>query len=105
MLVTRDLRVHDNPALAAALVAADQVVPLFVLDPSLAAAAVPNRRRFLAESLADLRESLRARGGDLIIRSGDPVAQAIRLARQVDAVGIVLARDVSRYARRRERRL
>ena len=29
---TRDLRVHDNPMLAAALRGADHVVPLFVRD-------------------------------------------------------------------------
>jgi len=35
VLFTRDLRVHDNPALAAACANADRVVPLFVLDPVL----------------------------------------------------------------------
>jgi deoxyribodipyrimidine photo-lyase len=28
----RDLRVHDHPALTAALEAADQVIPVFVFD-------------------------------------------------------------------------
>jgi deoxyribodipyrimidine photo-lyase len=32
VLFTRDLRVADNPALAAACREADRVVPLFVLD-------------------------------------------------------------------------
>ena len=34
MLFTRDLRLHDNPALAAACAAAERVVPLFVFDPA-----------------------------------------------------------------------
>ena len=59
VVFTRDLRLHDNPALHQASVRARQVVPLFVMDPAIAAP--PNRARFLAESLADLRASLRAR--------------------------------------------
>ena len=104
VLLTRDLRVHDHPALATACAAFDQVVPLYVLDPTLAEVS-PNRTRFLHQSLADLREALRARGGDLVVRQGDPVAETIRLAAEVGAEGVGLSADVSRYARRRERRL
>ncbi|GIE32282.1 deoxyribodipyrimidine photo-lyase [Actinoplanes italicus] len=103
VLLTRDLRVHDNPALAAAC-AADRVVPLYVLDPTLADIS-PNRTRFLHQSLADLRGQFRERGGDLVVRHGDPVAEAIRAARDTGADTIHLAADVSGYARRRERRL
>ncbi|WP_370464095.1 deoxyribodipyrimidine photo-lyase [Micromonospora sp. AP08] len=35
VLLTRDLRVHDHPALASACSAFDRVVPLHVLDPAL----------------------------------------------------------------------
>jgi deoxyribodipyrimidine photo-lyase len=104
VLLTRDLRVHDHPALAAACANASQVVPLYVLDPTLADLS-PNRTRFLHQSLADLRSALRERGGDLVIRTGDPVAETIKLARSVDAEGVGLSADVSRYARRREQRL
>jgi deoxyribodipyrimidine photo-lyase len=103
VLFTRDLRVHDNPALAAASRAARQVVPLFVRDP--AAPTSPGRDRFLAESLRDLRDALQQRGGDLVIRRGDPVIETMKVARQVGAGGIALAADASAYARRRERRL
>jgi deoxyribodipyrimidine photo-lyase len=104
ILFTRDLRVHDHPALAAACANASHVVPLYVLDPTLAGLS-PNRTRFLHQSLADLRAALRERGGDLVIRTGDPVTEAIKLARSVDAEGIGLSADVSLYARRREQRL
>jgi deoxyribodipyrimidine photo-lyase len=104
VLLTRDLRVHDNPALAAAWANAERVVPLFVLDPKLTGISA-NRARFLLQALADLRESIRGRGGDLVVRSGDPVAETVKLAREVDAEGVALAADVSGYARRRERRL
>ena len=103
LLFTRDLRVYDNPALHAATVAADRVVPLFVLDPAVPTS--PNRQRFLLESLADLRRSLRERGGDLVVRRGDPVAETVAMARSVGASTVVLSADVSRYAVRRQRRL
>ena len=103
VLVTRDLRVHDNPALAGACASAEHVVPLFVVDPSLPAD--PRRRAFLAGSLVDMREALRERGGDLLVRHGDPVAQAMEVCGEVGATGLVVAEDVSNYAGRRQRRL
>ena len=72
VLFTRDLRLHDNPALAGACARARQVLPLFVVDPALTVP--PNRARFLADSLAVLRQEMRECGGDLVIRKGDPVA-------------------------------
>ncbi|WBB96770.1 MULTISPECIES: deoxyribodipyrimidine photo-lyase [unclassified Solwaraspora] len=104
VLFTRDLRVHDQPALATACATAEQVVPLFVLDPRLAGRSA-NRDRFLHQSLADLRATLRGLGGDLLIRRGDPVTETIRLAREVDADGVTVSADVSHYARDRQRRL
>src|SRR6187455_1520482 len=101
VLFTRDLRVHDNPALAGACANAERIVPLFVLDPHLRRLSA-NRARFLHQSLADLRETLRRLGGDLVVRTGDPVAEAIKLAREAGADGIALSADVSGYARRRE---
>ena len=46
VLFTRDLRVHDNPALATACANAERVVPLFVLDPKLSKLSA-NRSRFM----------------------------------------------------------
>jgi deoxyribodipyrimidine photo-lyase len=103
VLFTRDLRVRDNPALANACARARAVLPLFVVDPALAVP--PNRARFLAESLAALRRELRELGGDLVIRHGDPVAEAIGLATRAGAQAIVVAGDVTRYAARRGQRL
>ncbi|MEV4507961.1 deoxyribodipyrimidine photo-lyase [Dactylosporangium sp. NPDC049525] len=103
VLFTRDLRVHDNPALSAASRAAERVLPVFVHDPALRAG--DNRRRFLDGCLADLKASLRKRGADLAELRGDPVAEAVRVAKAVGAEGIGLADDVSGYARDREQRL
>jgi len=104
VLFTRDLRVSDNPALDLACRSARHVVPLFVLHDGLGFA-VPNRVRFLHDCLADLRASLRERGGELVIRRGDPVGEALRLADETGTDGLVLAGDVSAYARRRWQRL
>ncbi|MBW8481369.1 cryptochrome/photolyase family protein [Actinomadura parmotrematis] len=103
MLFTRDLRLHDNPAFAAAC-RAGTVVPLFVFDDALLSRS-PNRARFLLDALDDLRASLRARGGGLLLRRGDPAEEAVRVARQAGAGEIHLAGDVSGHASRRLARL
>ncbi len=107
VLFTRDLRVHDQAALATAAREAEHVVPLFVFDERLLAGrcAAPNRLAFLLDSLADLDRSLRERGGRLIVRRGDVVREALRLARASGAEAIFLSEDVSAYARAREARL
>ena len=106
-VLTRDLRVHDNPVLAAAAESARQVVPLFVHDAALAKtgfASAP-RTRFLQECLADLDAGLRRRGAALVVREGDLVTEVGRLAEEVDAASVHIAADVSGFAARRERRL
>lgn len=120
-LATRDLRVHDNPALAEAVAAAGgsaaaggpaaagspgapaRVVPLFVLDPAVPKPA--NRAAFLADALADLDASLRARGAALVVRAGDPAEEAVRSALAAGARTVCVAADVSAHATAREARL
>ncbi|HEX4212670.1 MAG TPA: deoxyribodipyrimidine photo-lyase [Candidatus Dormibacteraeota bacterium] len=106
VLLTRDLRVHDQPALAAACRAGRQV-PLFVLDPALLGGlhASPNRAAFLIECLADLDSSLRRMGGGLVLRRGDPVAEAMRVANAVGAAEIHLSADAGTHAAHRRIRL
>ncbi len=104
VLLTRDLRRIDNPALAAAARDLDEVLPLFVFDPRLLAGghASANRLTFLLESLEDLDRGL---GGGLVTRYGDPVETALRVAAEAGATVIDITGDVSGYARRREDRL
>ena len=104
VLFTRDLRVADHPALAGACVDAEQVVPLFVLDPALLDRSL-NRSRFLLECLHDLDASLTRLGGRLIIREGDVASEALRTAVETGATDIHLSGDVSAFARRRQERL
>jgi len=107
VLFTRDLRVHDQPALAAAVARAERVVPLFVLDDGLLRStfAAPNRLAFLLESLRDLDGELQAMGGGLMIRRGDTVREVVALAQAVGAGVVHASADVSAYAQRRQHRL
>jgi deoxyribodipyrimidine photo-lyase len=104
MLFTSDLRVHDQPALAAAVRAADELVPLFVADPGIARAGfdAPNRSAFLADCLESLDTALRERGGRLVIREGEVTEEVCRVVAETGAGTVHMAAGVSAYARRRE---
>jgi deoxyribodipyrimidine photo-lyase len=106
VLFNRDLRVHDHPALAEAA-EAERTVPLFVFDERLLGSrfAAPNRVAFMLEALRDLDERLRQMGARLFVRRGDPVQEAIAVARQCRATVIHVSGDWSAYARAREARL
>ena len=105
VLFTRDLRVHDQPALRAAAAEAETVVPLFVFDPGVLSSAGANRTAFLLDSLRDLDASLRERGGGLAVRRGDVVDETMRLAHELGAGAIFLSDDASAYASTRKERL
>ena len=101
----RDLRVHDHPALAAALAAGDPVVTVFCLDPRLLHGrhASGPRTQFLLECLEDLAGSLQRRGGGLIVRTGAPELVIPGLATELSASSVHLSDDVGPYAIRRDR--
>jgi deoxyribodipyrimidine photo-lyase len=75
--VRRDQRLSDNQALAAALHSAEQVIPVFVLDPVLLHAQDAGAKRvaFMLEGLRQLDADLHARGSRLTVRKGDPVEE------------------------------
>ena len=102
VVFTRDLRLHDHPALRTAA-RADAVVPLFVFDDAILRSRFnrPNRTRFLLESLAELDASLRARRGRLVTRTGDWVTEVVTAAREVGADAVHVSDDVTPYARGR----
>jgi deoxyribodipyrimidine photo-lyase len=103
-LFTRDLRLHDQPALAAAARDAEHVVPLFVREAGLLARS-DVRAGFLDGALADLDGGLRERGARLVVRHGDAADETARLARELGAGAVYASADVSAFARRREQRL
>ncbi len=98
----RDLRLGDNPALAAAA-GEGAVLPLFVFDPVLWDAAGPTRRAYLVRSLRSLDGSL---GGHLHIRlatTGRPVADVVAdVAAEAAAGSVHVAADFGPYGSARD---
>ena len=80
----QDLRLHDQPALAAAA-GEGPVVPVYILDDiSPGQWAIGGAQRWwLHHSLASLREALEARGSRLILRRGEAAAELARLAAEL----------------------
>jgi deoxyribodipyrimidine photo-lyase len=107
VLFNRDLRVHDHPALASAIRAADTVVPLFVFDGHILGGdfARPNRTKFLVDCVLALRAELEGRGGTIFVRRGDPVRETMELAATTGADAIYVTEDYSSYGLQRQDRL
>jgi deoxyribodipyrimidine photo-lyase len=99
MWFTRDLRLHDNPALRAALDDAEHVIPVFCFDDRILHGrhASGPRTQFMLERLAELDASLRERGARLVVRHGRPEEELPKLG--ADAIHCM--RDVTPFARRR----
>jgi deoxyribodipyrimidine photo-lyase len=104
--IRRDVRLHDNPALARACAGGGPVVPLFVLAPALLAGrhhgAATRRRGFLFAGLRALDDDLRARGARLVVRTGPPADVLDAIVRETRARAVVAEDDASPYARRRD---
>ncbi len=98
----RDLRLHDHPALLAAVQDASRVVPLFVLDPALWQPSGAVRRDWLVRSLRALDQAM---DGALVVRSGDPHQVVPTLADEVDAERVHVSADAGPYGRRRDERV
>lgn len=93
---------HDNEALSTASSESLSMLPVFLLDPrdfgrspsSGFDRTGPFRAAFLLESVKDLRNSLRARGSDLVVRVGRPETVLPELAKAVGADGVFAHREV-----------
>jgi deoxyribodipyrimidine photo-lyase len=102
----RDLRLNDNPALAAAC-EAKQTVPVFCFERGLHSGrhGSPNRNAYLLASLRELAEGIGSAGGRLLYRSGDPAEQIVQLARECGATKVHVNRDHTVHSRNRDRRV
>ncbi|MCW5889026.1 MAG: deoxyribodipyrimidine photo-lyase [bacterium] len=101
---TSDLRLDDNPALAAA---AGAVAGAFVLVPAVLARHAAARRRiaFLHATLRALDAALRARGTRLVVLEGDPAAVLPPLAARLGATVLTYAASHEPAARARAGRV
>lgn len=104
--IRRDLRLTDNPALQAALNHAEQVVPLFILDPALLQSPYNSAKRtaFLFHGLRALDADLQKRSSRLIVRKGEPIAELSALCNELQEAQIFAQRDYSLYAQKRDER-
>jgi deoxyribodipyrimidine photo-lyase len=103
----RDLRLADNPALAAALARGGPIVPFFALDDADAGQWAPGgaSRWWLEGSLSTLAESLRRCGSALVLRRG-PAEEAIeRLVAETGADAVYWNRRYEPWARARGERI
>lgn len=100
----RDLRLHDNDALAAALADHGAIIPVFILDPALLAAPDVSEKRvaFLLGGLRSLDADLRACGSRLIVRRGAPLVELARLVAETGAQAVYAEADPWPYARARD---
>ena len=103
----RDLRLGDQPALAAAVASGAPVIPVYVLDDD-----TPRHRRmgaasrwWLHGSLASLDVELRTRGSRLVLRRGRSDKVLSALAREIGANEIHAIHHVEPWWRNAERAL
>lgn len=99
-----DLRLHDNEALQEALRNAEEIIPVYVFDERFFLGKTsfgfprtgPFRAQFIIESVKDLRNNLRQRGADLIVRVGKPEDILFQLAQEVKSSWIFCNRERTR---------
>ncbi len=97
-----DLRLHDNEGFLKATQAADEVIPIFIFDPRQF---VPthhgftktgaSRTQFLFECVQNLRDNLRSKGGNLLIRMGKPEAIISTLARELEVSAVYTGKEAT----------
>jgi deoxyribodipyrimidine photo-lyase len=102
---TSDLRLTDNPALAAGR--RGEIAAVFVLDPECLAraAAAPRRVAFMMACLAELDRALAARGSRLLVCEGAAEDELPRVAAALGARLLTHARNYEPAAMRRETRV
>ena len=97
-----DLRIHDHQPLFEAIKKADEVIPVFCIDTRLFDSTKYQskktgvfRTKFILESIADLRKSLKIIGGDLIVRTGITEDIITELASQFQVNSVYAYKEVA----------
>lgn len=100
----RDLRLADNPALAAAIARKRPLILLFIREPASAKerplGAASNW--WLDKSLRRLSEDIRERGGQFLLRSGDPKTEIRKIISETGAQEIYWNRRYDLVGRMRD---
>ena len=102
----QDLRLHDNPALMAAI-DAGPVIPVYVLDDDAAGkwAMGGAQRWYLHHALEAFAAALKAKGSRLILRRGDAVAELRKMCEETGATAIHAIRHYEPWWRKAEEKL
>jgi deoxyribodipyrimidine photo-lyase len=97
-----DLRLNDNEAFLTATLTAKEIVPVYVFDPRLFNNTKLGFRRtsalraqFLIECVTDLRNRLREKGSDLLIRVGEPEKIVAQLAELHQADYVYTSKEIA----------
>lgn len=97
-----DLRISDNEPLNKALKAGGEIIPVYCFDPRQFGKTdfgFPKtgafRAKFLLESVADLRDSLRKLGSNLVIRQELPEIAIPAIAEQFNATSVYFQKEVT----------
>ncbi|XP_053576263.1 cryptochrome-2 [Bombina bombina] len=100
----KGLRLHDNPALQAALRGATSLHCVYILDPWFAASCSGgiNRWRFLLQSLEDLDSSLRKLNSRLFVVRGQPADVFPRLFKEWGVNRLTLEYDSEPFGKERD---
>ena len=100
----RDLRVTDNAALHHACEQAENVIPLFVLDPFILDRADTGAARvaFLLDAMAVLDVNLQKRGGRLIVRRGRTPDALLKAVAEFGADGVFHQREFEPHGKARD---
>ncbi len=103
----RDLRLHDNTALQAALESGQTVIPLFVFDPAILKSQRTGapRLKFMLRSLEALDHTLHQYDTKLLIRQGSPAKIIPALIEETGAQALYFNRDYTPFALRRDEAL
>jgi deoxyribodipyrimidine photo-lyase len=97
-----DLRLNDNEAFLSATLATKEIIPIYVFDPRLFINTKLGFRRtsalraqFLIDSVTDLRNRLREKGGDLLIRVGEPEKIVAEMAELYQADYVYTSKEIA----------
>ena len=100
----RDLRLSDHTALREAIHSGEDVIPLFIFDPSILHSerlSVP-RLKFMLDALKSMSTELHKHQRDLLVRHGEPLDVLHDLIDEADATALYFNIDYTPYARQRD---
>jgi len=107
-LFRRDLRLEDNTGLIFALQSSEVVIPAFIFTPEQIERN-PFRSdhclKFMIESLKDLENQLKKKGGKLFFFKGKPEAIVSKCIRELNIEALIVNRDYTPYSQQRDKKL